>query len=254
MLIGTAIGLGLLLMIALQSANIERMMRPERFAEESWAATLFATSWASGALAVAIGTGATGWASRTGAGGPLLAMVTLGAFTWGARLMVRQALQERKRAVALLPPTEEGTDRNKAAMELVISERKRLQRIWEGDATLKRVWTLNRRMVAAVASTGSIAGILSGVLWNTGPRTAIIEIETAITIGGSIGLCWACEQKTRPSENFSSLRRRLEDQHVFGSRCKQCGNTPADGVDLHAWKDDHNKVHVYCTECRPPPA
>ena len=116
--------IGVLVMLALQAANAERLMRPETFQDETWGASLFSTSWATGALAAAAVIQTTGSPQESGIGSDLLTATAVGAFTWGARLLIRQGMQDRAKALQKLGRTEEqGTARERLALQLTKGER-----------------------------------------------------------------------------------------------------------------------------------
>ena len=252
---------GVLVMLALQAANAERLMRPEAFQDDTWGASLFSTSWATGALAAAAVIRTTGSPQESGIGSDLLTATALGAFTWGTRLLIRQGMQDRAKALEKLGRTkEQGTARERLALEFTNIEREARSALWRGHETLNELWETKKRLTIAILTAGNAAGIMTTVYWNILAGTAWQELHATAAAAVSISLGWYCDGATRTTPGFTEQRTALETEQLneierskteTKDRCERCGLGAGDGVEIREWNDAAGTGHRTCNECSP---
>ena len=247
--------IGVLVMLALQAANAERLMRPETFQDETWGASLFSTSWATGALAAAAVIQTTGSPQESGIGSDLLTATAVGAFTWGARLLIRQGMQDRAKALQKLGRTEEqGTARERLALQLTKGERDARSALWRRHETLNELCETKKRLTIAILTAGNAAGIMTAVYWNILAGTAWQEVHATAAAVVSISLGWYCDEAMRTTPGFTEERTALETEQLnkeTKDRCERCGLGAGDGVEIREWNDAAGTGHRTCNKCSP---
>ena len=137
-LTGLALGHGVVLAFCLAAATREKMMVPERYPDATWGISLFTTAWSNGGLAV-IASGATGPDAYGGVGQALLTGVTVGTYSWGWWLRLRQEVREHQIAVAMAPEQKRnGLRREHDAQVVVRTARRTWYARWQQNETLSR--------------------------------------------------------------------------------------------------------------------
>ena len=247
--------IGVIVMLALQSANVERLMRPEEFQDETWGASLFSTSWATGALAAAAVIRTMGAPQEAGIGNDLLTATAVGAFTWGAQLLIRQGIRDRAEALQKLGRRqEEGTARERLVLQLTTAEREARWALWTRHETLNRLCETKRRLTIAILSSGNAAGIMTAVYWNILSGTAWQEVHATAAAIISITLGWYSDNATRTEPGFSERRSALEIEQLkteTKDRCERCGLGAGDGIEIREWNDTAGTRHQVCSKCSP---